>query len=172
MPILSTRIAILIDLSGSIWMLRANGRTRKELVDQKLREALMSLPEKTLFNVIPYTGTPRPWQEELMPATKQNVQAAARFFEETKDQGTGNFWDAAMLALEDPEVDTLLVLFDGVPTGGARYQPDLIALLFLEWNRTRQVVLDTILVDAPPRIRRPWQELSEATGGLSIAIEL
>ncbi len=172
MPILSTRIAILIDLSGSIWMERANGRTRKEVVDQKLREALEALPEGTLFNVIPYTGTPRPWQDALVPATKKNIQAAARFFEDTKDQGTGNFWDAATLALEDPEVDTLLVLFDGVPTGGQRYQPDLIVPLFLERNSTRQVVVDTILVDSAPRIQQPWKALSEATGGLSLAVDL
>ncbi len=172
LPILSTRLAILIDLSGSIWKQRSDGRTKKEVVDRKLREALEGLPETTRFNLIPFTETPRPWQKSLVEATRKNVESAARFFEDRKESGTGNFWDAALLALEDPEVDTLLVLTDGVPTGGRRNQLELLVPLFLERNATAEVAVDSILVEAPPRIRKRWEALAEATGGLSIAIDL
>jgi HEAT repeat protein len=172
MPILSTRIAILVDLSGSIWKVRSDGRTKKEVVDEKLREALEGLPETTRFNVIPYTETPHPWKEGLQPATPRNVEAAARFFEACRESGSGNAWDALLLALEDPEVDSVLVLTDGVPTGGRRNRLELLAPLLLERVETAGVALDSVLVEAPPRIRRPWEELARATGGLSLAIDL
>jgi len=172
LPILSGRLAFLVDLSGSIWNEREDGTTKKEIIDGKLAEVFERLPESTLFNVIPFTGKPHPWQDELVPATRKNVKSAIRFFERCREQGSGNFWDAAMLALEDPEVDTLLVLTDGLPTGGRRYQLELIVPLFLELNATRQIAVDSILVDAPGKLRGHWAALAEGTGGRSIAIEL
>ena len=172
LPVLSGRVAFLIDLSGSIWQERADGRTKKEIVDVRLRDVLEGLPPETLFNVIPFTGEPHPWEEELVPAKPKSIRAAIRFFERCRAQGTGNVWDAAMLALKDPAVDTLVVLTDGAPTGGRRYQLDLIVPLFLELNATRKVAVDSILVDAPVRLQRHWTALAEGTGGRSIAIEL
>jgi len=172
LPILSGRLTFLIDLSGSIWNEHEDGKTKKEIIDGKLAEVFERLPETTLFNVIPYTGSPHPWKEELVPATRKNIRGAIRFFERCREQGSGNFWDAAMLALEDPEVDTLLVLTDGLPTGGRRYQLELIVPLFLELNATRQVAVDSILVDAPKKLRGHWAALAAGTGGRSIAIEL
>ena len=49
---------------------------------------------------------------------------------------------------------------------------DVIAPLFLERTRFRPLVVDTILVDAPPAAVRRWQELSRATGGRSIEVDL
>jgi hypothetical protein len=172
LPILSRRVAFLIDLSGSIWKERADGKTRKQRVDQELRAALEALPEDTRFNVIPYTGDPHPWAEGLVPATPANVRKAIRDFERENAQGTGNFWDAALLALADPEVDTLVVLTDGAPTGGRRFHLDLLVPLFLELDATRKVAVDSILVGASRRLREAWAELAAGTGGRSIAIEL
>ncbi len=170
LPIVSKRVAILIDLSGSIWSLRPDGRTRKEIVDGKLREALEALPDDTRFNLIPYTGVPHPWKERLVPATPARVREAARWFEACKENGSGNFWDAALLALEDPEVDTLVVLFDGAPTGGTRHRLELLVPLFLERNFARRVTLDLVLVDASKRLQRLWAELATGTGGRLVAV--
>jgi len=170
LPITSKRIAILIDLSGSIWNLRPDGKTKKEVVDAKLREALESLPEDTRFNLIPYTGKPLPWKERSVAATPATVRTAASWFEARNENGSGNFWDAAMLALEDPEVDTLLVLFDGAPTGGHRHRLELITPLFLERNLGRGVTLDCVLVDASKKLQRLWGELSAATGGRTVSV--
>jgi HEAT repeat protein len=172
LPIVSARVAILIDLSGSIWSVRPDGRTRKQVVDGRLREALGSLPSDTRFNLIPYTGEPIPWKERLVNATPAHVKAAASWFEGRRDSGSGNLWDAVLLALEDPEVDTLLVLFDGAPTGGTRHRLELIAPLFLERNWTRRVALDLVLVDASKKLRRLWGELARATGGRVVSVSL
>jgi len=172
LPILSKRLTILVDLSGSIWNVRPDGKTRKEIVDGKLREALESFTPDTRFNLIPYTGTPIPWQEELVLATPTHVRAAAAWFEQCHATGSGNLWDAALLALEDPEVDTLVVLFDGEPTGGTHQRLELIVPLFLERNAARRVAVDLILVDAARRLERPWGELAGGTGGRLVSVSL
>jgi hypothetical protein len=170
LPIVSQRVVILIDLSGSIWNVRPDGRTRKEVVDGKLREALEGLPAETRFNLIPYTGVPHPWKERLVPATPARVREATRWFEACRENGSGNFWDAALLALDDPEVDTLVVLFDGAPTGGRRHRLERVVPLFLERNFARRVTLDLVLVDASRKLQRLWGELAAGTGGRVVSV--
>ncbi|MBL8862002.1 MAG: hypothetical protein JNK02_08305 [Planctomycetes bacterium] len=172
LPIQSTRLAILIDLSGSTWEVRADGRTRKQRLDEELEKALRALPEHARFNLIPYTNDPLPWEKRLQPATAANVARATAYFQGCKATGKGNVWDAAMLALADPEVDTLLVLTDGAPTGGRRWNLDLMRERFLEQNRFRHVVLDAVLVDASKLLREKWEAWCAATGGRALAVKL
>ncbi len=171
-PIISHRVCFLIDLSGSIWNERPDGRTRKEVVDEELAAVLEALPEATRFNLVPYTGEPWPWQERLVPATRGTVSEAVRWFRDRREQGSGNVWDAALLALADPEVDTLVVLTDGVPTGGRHNHPELLVALFLELDATRKVAVDVILVDTPRRAREPWQRLARSTGGRALEVSM
>lgn len=172
LPILSDRVAFLVDFSGSLWHEREAGGTRKEVVDQRLREVLPSLPEGTRFNVVPYTADPHPWMDRLVDVSEPNVRAALRFFDRCDEHGKGNFYDAALLALQDPEVDTIVVLTDGVPTGGHRWKLELMMPLLVHETRFRRVAFDSIVVDAPPRVRRHWSWLAAQTGGRSIAIEM
>ena len=173
LPILSGRVVFLIDLSGSMWKEREDRRTRKEAVDAELRTCLERLPETTRFNVIPYTSHPLPWKPGLEPATARNRAAAATWFEGLRDQGTGNFFDAFLLALADPEVDSLVMLGDGEPTGGARYRLELLpALVDLE-NLGRAVVIDSIVVGTRSRCTiETWREIARRTGGMSLHVEL
>jgi hypothetical protein len=171
LSIRSDRIAFLIDMSGSIWKERSDGRTRKELVDRELGRVLLSLTESTRFNVIPYAEAPLPWRDALVDADGACVRKAAADFAKCHLNGTGNFWDAASLALEDPQVETLIVLTDGAPTGGRRHRLELIAALFLERNQFRRVRLDSILIGSTRKLERQWAELSAATQGRSIAVD-
>ncbi len=171
MPILSGRIAFLIDFSGSMWEERS-GRTRKEVVDVELRRALEALPETTEFNLHPYTDVPFRWQKKLVPARRKNVQRALDYFEGNREHGKGNFWGAAMEALEDDRVDTLMVLTDGAPTGGYRWNVTLMKTLFAHENRFRGVFLDVLLVDTRKFLKGHWEEMCTATGGRCLAVEL
>ncbi len=165
LPILSDRIAFLIDFSGSLWTKRRDGTVRKAYADAELRKALESLPETAHFNLIPYTSVPHPWKPELVRATKRNVSAAIKWFEECTERGTGDFYEAAQLALSDPEVDTILSFTDGLPTGGRRCRLDLMVPILLKRARFRRVAFDTLLVDAPNRLHRHWQRLADESGG-------
>lgn len=171
-PIVSSAVAILVDFSGSTWEKRGDGQTRKDKLDVELAKALESLPQDTLFNVIPYTAEPIPFEKTLVPATAANVARALKFFTGNKSSGKGNVWSAMELALLDPRVDTLLVLSDGAPTGGFHWNIDLMRDRYLERNRFRHVAIDAILVDASKRLQDKWKTWCEATGGRTLAISL
>jgi HEAT repeat protein len=172
LQIVSDRVAFLFDFSGSMWTSLDDGRLPKDIVAAKLRLALESLPESTEFNLIPFTNEPIPWEEEVQPAKKAEVKRALEFFDSCQARGRGNFYDAALLAMSDPQVDTIVVLTDGVPTGGLHSDMDLIVPLLCDRFRWRKVVVDSILVDAPGGAKRRWEDLSRRSGGRCIEVDL
>jgi hypothetical protein len=171
MPLLSDRLAFLIDLSGSIWMEREGG-TRKQAVDVELRRALEALPEGTLFNLYPFTTEPRRWMKSLTPASERSVEKALAEFEGNHSRGKGDYWAAMMLALDDPGVDTLVVLGDGAPSGGDRWNLRLMGPLFSHANRFRGVAVDALLIETKGRLRGYWEELTAHSGGRCLVVEL
>jgi HEAT repeat protein len=172
LPILSDRIAFLIDFSGSLWYEREGRPPRKTRVDELMRAALPHLQDGTEFNVIPYTAVPHPWREALVPATEKNVRAALADFEACTEKGSGNVFDAVLLALADRGTDRIVILTDGAPTGGARWKLDLMMPLLQQAARFDRVTYDAIVVDAKPGLRKRWFALAAATGGRAISIDL
>ena len=171
LPIFSAHVTFLIDMSGSMWEER-DGKTRKARAEKEMERALGALAPTTEFNVIPFTLTPLPWQASLQPATPKNVAAALSFFAKRSDHGKGNFWDAMQLALEDPKVDSLVLLGDGAPTGGTRWNVELMRTLFEEQNRFRLVSLDAVLVDCSKTLTRTWAAWCEKSGGRTLSTDL
>ncbi|MDP6538072.1 MAG: hypothetical protein QF903_05245 [Planctomycetota bacterium] len=172
LAVLSDHLAVLIDMSGSMWDEGEDGRSRKQAADAEVRRLLESISDETLFNVVPYSGVPQPWEDELVPASQRNVSKAIAAFEGSKLRGKGNFWDAFWRALEDPRVDTVMVLTDGAPTGGDRWNLTLMKTLLPQGNRYRKVVLDAILFDSNGFLESQWREMCAATGGRCTTIDL
>lgn len=171
-PIVSSAVAILVDFSGSTWKQEADGKTRKDKLDVELQKALETFPPDSLFNVIPFTVEPLPFEKALVAATPANVQRALKFFTGNKSSGKGNVWSAIDLALEDERVDTILILSDGAPTGGLRWNIDVMRDRYVDRNRFRHVAIDAILVDASKRLQDKWKSWCEATGGRMLPISL
>lgn len=171
LPLLSPRVCFAIDFSGSMWTPMPDGRVPKDLVDARLRATLEALTPDTQFNIVVFTNEVIPWKPKLVPAQPAHVREAIRDFERCQEHGRGNFFDAALFALDDPAVDTLITLTDGVPTGGFHSHLDLVIPLLLERNRFRRIAFDTVLVDAPPGSERRWRLLSENSGGRLVATE-
>lgn len=172
LPLLSRRLCILIDLSGSIWQTGRGERTRKQIVDEELARTLEALPPEVEFNLIPYANEPLPWSERLQPATPTNVRKALEHFHGIRQGGKGNVWSALELAFADARTDTIVLLSDGAPSGGARWNLELIEALLAHKNRTRRLAIDALLVDAPPGKTRPWQRIAAASGGRTHSIAL
>jgi HEAT repeat protein len=172
LSLISDHVCFLFDFSGSMWMPLEDGRLPKDIVDAKLREALAALPEDTQFNLVPFTNDTIPWEQRVQPAKQANVRKALDFFASCHARGRGNFYDAALFALADQGVDTIVALTDGVPTGGFHSDMDLIVPLFLERNRFTKVVVDSILVDAKLAVSRRWNDFSNATGGRCVEVDL
>ena len=171
LPILGERIVFVVDFSGSLWMKRPDGTIKKEYADAELKRALASLSQDAWFNLIAYTGEPHVWQKKLVRATPRNVRAAVEWFVKCDERGTGDFHEAACKALEDPDVQTVVVFTDGVPTGGRRWRLELLVPDLLERVRFRKVSFGVLLVDAPFRLHRHWRELAERSGGNLVSVE-
>jgi HEAT repeat protein len=171
-PIHSDRIAFLFDFSGSMWTALPDGRTPKEIVSARLRDALQTLTGETRFNLVPYSYDPLPWRAQLCPADAARVREALGFFDGCTARGKGNVYDAARLALADPEVDRIVILTDGVPTGGTFSDLDLVVELLCEHGRLRGVAFDAVLVDAPHACVSRWARLARTTGGRVIEVGL
>lgn len=172
LPVDSDRVAFLFDFSGSMWTPLADGRLPKDIVAARLREVLEGLDPATAFNLIPYAHQPAPWRERLVEAAPKNVREALEFFDGLALRGKGNVYDAALLALADPAVERVVILTDGVPTGGLHSDLDLVVPLLEEHNLLRGVAFDLVLVDAPrPKVRR-WSEFALRSGGRALEVAL
>ncbi|MFT7485672.1 MAG: HEAT repeat protein [Candidatus Paceibacteria bacterium] len=172
LPVLSDRVCFLIDFSGSLWYEREGRPARKGKVDELVRASLPRLSAETEFNLIPYTGEPHPWRESLVEATPRNVRAAISDFEENTVRGSGNVFDAVLLALEDEATDRIVILTDGAPTGGARWKLDLMVPLLQQATRFNGVAIDAIVIDARPGLQKHWFRLAQSTGGRGVALDL
>ncbi|MEZ6015800.1 MAG: hypothetical protein R3F49_11840 [Planctomycetota bacterium] len=167
----SDRVAFLIDMSGSMWT-EANGATRKQRVEHELAKALRALPSTARFNIIPYADLPAPFEKGLIEASAANVERAIKAFERSTQRGKGDVWGAIVSALDDPEVDTLVILTDGAPSGGERWNVELMAHLYARENRLRYVAVDVVLFGAKKNLVKLWRALAEASGGRATEVEL
>lgn len=166
----SDRLGILVDFSGSLWNVRKDGTRRKDILEPEVERLLGRLPEDARFYLAPYTRSPHPVAETPQRATRRNVGAAQRAFVRETATGPGNVWDALLGAMEHRELDRIMILTDGAPTGGRRWDVPLIVELLLERTRFRPVTFDVVLLDAPPSLVRRWERLAQRSGGRAVIV--
>ncbi len=166
----SDRLVFMVDMSGSMW--DKNGATsRKAQVEVELAKALRSLPETAMFNVIPYANDPGPWEKELVPATKRNVEKAVQWFERNTQRGRGDLWRALVPALRDPSIDTVVILSDGAPSGGDRWNLSLWRWLLQDENRLRGTVVHIVMFDGSSFLKKAWKDVVGDWGGAQQLID-
>ena len=120
--------------------------------------------------LMPYTREPHPFERRLVEATPRNVRRAQRFFETARMTGSGDLYEALSLALDAPDVDRVMLLTDGAPSGGERWDIELMVAHLRERLRFRPALLDFILVDSSPKLEREWGGLADSTGGRLICL--
>jgi HEAT repeat protein len=169
---MSDRVAFLVDFSGSLWNEREDGSCRKDLLDPEMDRLLDQLDPSTLFALIPFTGRPHPFEDESVKADRRQLTRAKRFFKKAKMRGQGNLYDAVQVALSTGDVDRLIILTDGAPTGGVRWNVDLMGDLLVEQTRFRPVIFDFVLLDAPLSLQRAWASVAQRTGGRTLALKM
>ena len=167
---LSDRLAILVDFSGSLWFKNAEGRSKKERLDPQVTRLISGLRPEVRFMLMPYTREPHPFERRLVEATPRNVRRAQRFFETARMTGSGDLYEALSLALDAPDVDRVMLLTDGAPSGGERWDIELMVAHLRERLRFRPALLDFILVDSSPKLEREWGGLADSTGGRLICL--
>jgi HEAT repeat protein len=182
----SDRVLFIVDLSGSMAYPWGQETTRLDVARSELQAALQHLPSGTLFNIIAFSDSVKSWQRKESAATPKSVKSAlkwmARVFKEPRG---GTFMYAALekAFTENPQVDTIFLLSDGLATDGEPIVPDAIYESVNEWNRYRRVTIHTFaltLEDLPQKglppdafddVKAFMQRLAAETGGTSHVIK-
>ena len=164
-PVVSSRIAFLVDRSGSMAApLGGTDKKRTRLAEAKnqLVRVVEALPDKTMFNVVVYETSVAPMWDELRKCSAENRKEAIEKAEKIALGGGTNIFDALERALADPKVDTIYLLTDGQPSAGRIVDPEQILDEVQRLNRTRQVVIHCIGLGIDSDLLR---RLSEISGG-------
>ena len=98
-----------------------------------------------------------PLSKRLVSASARNRKKALAMIERLDANGATNIWDALQIAVGDRNVDTVVLLTDGMPT--AAQDPRMrninaIASRFLDENRERMVLLHVVSIgQSSPQLR-------------------
>jgi HEAT repeat protein len=176
LPVYGTRIAFLLDCSGSmrdpLEKGRTGAKTKFELAQGELAQTLDGLDANVSFDVFLYRyPSEYPPRAELtralgalMPWSKTRAKKATAWLERQEAKGWGAFSDALALLLAD-DVDTIYFLSDGRPSRG-RFDRGFRLIDELERaNRFRRVVIHTVLTGQERADREFLADLARSTGG-------
>ena len=178
-PILSTRIFFLLDLSGSIREPSPQGGTKLDVARKGTLDTIRSLPAGTHFGIAglgcdaegAYVDRERKsWQgrPRLLPAGAASKADAERFVLGLEAKGWTNLYDGIEHAFSDPEVDTVYLYTDGGASKGTYVASAEILSALAKLNRFRRIVIHTVEVPGEknaPAHRRLLQVIAEATWG-------
>lgn len=154
-PIISSNVAFVIDISGSMQRFDPGGesgrsswevRQRITRTKRALAEAINKLSKDSKFNVIAFNEEITRFQKRLVPASKGAKNKSMRWVKKlVADRGTDT-GAALKAAFEDPRVDTIVLLSDGsphTPEGEPRELMPKVLRLIKDLNRIRRVPIHT-----------------------------
>ncbi len=182
----SDRLLFIVDISGSMAMPRGNKTTRMDVARSELTRVLKHLDPNTLFNVIVFSDKVKSWRRGETLARKDNVARALRWIDRTLEEPQGGTFMHAALErafAENPAMDTVCLLTDGLATDGEPIVPEAILASVNGWNRYRRVAIHTFALtlekDEPnavstedlTAIKGFMRQLSKATGGTCTVID-
>ncbi len=179
-PILSTRILFLLDLSGSMREPSPEGGTKLDVARKGTLETIRSLPPETRFGIAglgcdedgAYTfREKKTWRgrPSLLPASPEARADAERFVRGLEARGWTNLYDGIEYAFSDPEVDTIYLYSDGGASKGTYIAAGEILSALAKLNRFRRIVLHTVEVPGaknPPDNKRLLEAIARQTKGV------
>jgi len=163
-PLVSSRIAFVVDHSGSMKARVGTDRkrTRLDAAKQQLRQVVKALPKTHKVNLILFeSGVTSVWKE-ITRLTKGNRKELLKEVDKIPYAGGTNTFGGLVQAFNDPEVDTIYLLTDGQPTAGEKVDATEILEAVQQMNRVRQIVIHCISVGRESAL---LQDLAAITGG-------
>tara|TARA_R110002072_G_scaffold10569_3_gene49111 strand:- start:15853 stop:17673 length:1821 start_codon:yes stop_codon:yes gene_type:complete len=164
-PLISDRVCFVLDTSGSMTALTGETSitTRLDAVKAELTRSLDYIPDGARFNMIFFASDQDSFKKDLVEMDAR-VRRDAKRWVARKDAGGGTaIYNAIMLALRDPDVDTIVVLSDGLPSGGTTDDPLEIIEHVRDATELSEVVVHAVSFNAPGRL---LEQLTQATGGM------
>lgn len=183
LPILSTRMSFVLDLSGSMRDPAPPGpgkaaESKLDLAKREMGRTIGQLPEIVWFNLLllgcdrdgAYARERMAWRRSIQPATPRGRAEAAAFLERQEGHGWTNIWDGIELAFEDDAVDTIYLYTDGGCSRGVYVATEDIFEELQKLNRYRKIMIHTVEVpgekkNTPDNIKL-LKGLAEQTKGM------
>ncbi len=178
-PILSTRLVFVLDLSGSMREPSPRGGTKLDVAKAGMIETIRSLPAEARFGILglgcdddgaftrksekTWTGRLR-----LVPAVPAAKADSERFVRALDARGWTNLYDGLLYALEDPDVDTVYLYSDGGASKGTFVAAGEILSQLALANRFRKVVFHAVEVPGeknPADNQRLLSKIASSTQG-------
>lgn len=163
-PLVSNRVAFLLDISGSMsaHIGTDHKHSRLDEARQQLRRVVEALPENYHCNLVIYQSSVRAVWERLQKARAKAKDELLGEIGKLRPVGGTNIHDALELAFRDTEVDTIYLLTDGQPSAGKITDVQDLADEVRRWNRTRQIVIHGIAIGAESELLK---RLAAESGG-------
>ena len=166
----SRHVCFVLDVSGSmdgsaggnLTSARPGGTTRLDVAVHEVSQALRSMLDGARFNLIVFAADVRSFEPSVVTLNERTRKRALRFASSLQAGGGTNLSDALLLALEDPEIDTVFLMTDGQPTVGRLTNAEEIRAAVKLLNAERHVRIHGVAVGASSPLLRG---LAEDTGG-------
>jgi uncharacterized protein YegL len=124
----SVSIVYLLDVSGSMMQGDKIGKAK-----DALKKAISELKPRDKFNIVTFFGGARAFADEMVNATRGNVDSANLFIDFVQLKAGTNLSGALDIALQLEGLTHIFVMSDGEPTMGIR-NPERLREAVKQWN--------------------------------------
>lgn len=173
-PVESDHVCFVLDDSHSMLdpIQFGSERLKRDVLHAAVDDCLERLPRDTRVNVIPFGTEPDPYKRRLFRLTPGSHKGILKHLRGHPSDGRTNLFDSLVAALDDTDVDTLVVVTDGAPSEGAETTRTGILQSLERRNRHRLVRIHTVEIGAE-RTSKRWrgflEELAAAHDGTYLA---
>lgn len=171
LPLASAHVSFVLDASGSMSTADAAGVSRWDRVRAELDRVLSTLGTSAEGNVVLFSDeatTLFPSAVRFTPAAREEVTAALAA---RPPSGRTALYDGLAKALDDPGVDSIVLLSDGAPSTGSHFTRTDVRESLRRANRWRHARIDVIAVgtdEVARRFRSLLKDIAEDHGGRCI----
>ena len=148
LPIFTENVVFVLDRSGSMrWPFVRTETARMEVAQAALVKVLGELSPRTRFNVIAFANKVFTWRKGESGADEKSVAKAVKWVkkqESKQDAGTNTYGVLQKAYEENPHVDTIYFLSDGIPEDGEITTSEGLLASVRDWNRYRRVQIHAI----------------------------
>ncbi|MAF67674.1 MAG: hypothetical protein CMJ84_18725 [Planctomycetes bacterium] len=153
----SDRLCFVLDVSGSM------GGSRLSLLKEEMSRTLERMSDGGQFNLIFFADQISKWKGKLVELDAASRASAQRRLRSLHAGGGTALFNGLAEALEDVEVDTIILLSDGMPSAGRIQGSEQILDEIERRNALRHVVIHGVSLGGGSALLR---RLAEATGGV------
>jgi HEAT repeat protein len=179
LPLMSKRIAIIIDVSGSMKNDDEiyKGKRKIDVALEELEKAVKAVDDDAKLTILALSTeatvqklrTPGPKLIDMAGAGRTKlmdfIKNAWKKLEDIK-RGRGDIYDAVIEAASIPDVDTVILLSDGRPTYGTYSDREHFVEGLREFERFSRVAVHTVLTGSKGIDRELMERSAEVTRGV------